>query len=358
MKTILILIMMLNVYSLTLNGQFSNLKSKAKELSSNAIPMLNNQNPDQGYTSKTHEKYAGKIVFAENLQSISFKNENPSAFKSSFQVSEPIYARVYLHKSIGNTAHEGDRTHKANIMYDLYIDGKKVSFKKAFGMYRHIPDNERTFYMEDIENNDQLNQWTTWRPTLLPLEKDDDLKYGSVNIMARSFALSLLDLSAGTHEVELRMYSRDLASGAETEVLASGSFSLKITEADKKTLAFKYVPPLPKDTWIGGDKEAITSEIEKAFIDELRKTPIATGIYSKDWNEGTYSLTGQRYRKIAGWAVFDDTDGDGQVPITTFNFISDYSGGSWIKLRFDSHCLGCPDWDVEVEAVKAFVRNN
>ena len=212
--------------------------------------------------------------------------------------------------------------------------------------------------MEDVEDMEQLNMWTTWRPTLLPLETDDDLKYGSVNIMARCFVLSLLDLSAGTHDVELKMYSKDLASGAETGVLASGSFSIKITEADKKAFAFKYVPPLPKDTWIGGDKEVVIAEIERAFIGELRKTPIVTGIYSPDWKEGTYSLTGQRYRKIAGWAVFDDTDGDGQVPVTTFNFISDYSGGSWSKLRFDSHCLGCPDWDVEVEAVKAYAKTN
>ena len=292
------------------------------------------------------------------MNDISFKNENEGAFKNRFKASDAIYARVYLEKSIGNTEHGSIRTFKANLMYDLYINGEKVGFKKAFGMYRHVPMNKRTFYMEDIENMEQLNTWTTWRPTLLPLETDDDLQYGSVNTMARSFVLSLMDLPAGTHDIELRMYSKDLAGGAETDVLATGSFKLKISASDKKALTYKYTPPLPKDKWVGGNKEAVIKDIERAFENEIRKKPLVVGIYSSNWSENTYSQTGQRYRKVAGWAVFDDTDGDGQVPITTFNFISDYSNGKWGNLRFNSHCLGCPDWDVEVGAIKASAQNN
>lgn len=357
MKNILLLSFFLCSCFSIATGQLSNVKKSAKSMVQNAIPSLSNKTPDQGITSKTHEKYVSQIVFSDNLNDIQFKSENPSGFKNKFSASEPIYARLYLNHSIGNTPHNGDKSYKAQLMYDLYIDGKKVPFKKAFGMYRHIPDNDRTFYIEDIDG-DQMNVWTSWRPTLLPNESDDELKYGNVNTMARCFALSLLDIEPGSHTVELKMYSQDMASGNKTDVLATGKFTLNLTNSDKKELAFKYAPPLPKDTWVGNNKETVIKDITLAFEKELRKKPIITGIYSPDWNEGTYSLTGQRYRKVAAWAVFEDGDGDGQVPVTTFNFISDYSGGEWTKPRFDSFCNGCPDWDVEVEAVKALVNNN
>lgn len=313
---------------------------------------------DQGITSTVHRQNVGKIVFADNLNAISFKRENPSEFKTSFDASEPIYARVYLEKSIGNTSHSGSKAYACYLMYDMYIDGKKVDHKKSFGMWRSIAESSRTYFTEELTDDKKLNVWTSWRPTLLPNIGDDDLKYGVVNIQARAFALALLDLSNGSHDVTLKMYSVDMANeNAKTDVLAEGSFSIEVTSAFKKELAFKYAPPLPKDEWRGSNKEAVKADIVRAFELELKKTPIISGINGMDWKEGTYSLTGQRYRKIAGWAVFEDGDGDGQVPITTFNFISDYSGGSWTKLRFDSHCLGCPDWDVEVAAVKALKNN-
>lgn len=313
---------------------------------------------DQGITSSVHRQNVGKIVFANNLNTIAFKRENPSEFKKHFNAFDPIYARVYLEKSIGNTPHNGSKAYQVYLMYDMYIDGEKVDHKKSFGMWRSIPENDRTYFTEELTDHKKLNVWTSWRPTLLPNLEDDDLKYGVVNIQARAFALALLDLANGNHSVTLKMYSVDMANpDAVSDVLAEGTFSIEITSAFKKELAFKYAPPLPKDEWRGSDKSSVEADIINAFEVELRKKPIVSGIYGMDWKEGTYSLTGQRYRKVAGWAVFEDGDGDGQVPVTTFNFISDYAGGSWTKLRFDSHCLGCADWDVEVAAVKALNGN-
>lgn len=356
-KPLFLISFLLFTFSFTF-AQFSKSKSVLENSRNQSSNMINNPTPDQGFTSPTHEKYSGQIVFADNLADISFKKENPSGFKNSFDASQAIYSRVYLDKSIGNTSHGGERCYSATLMYDLYINGRKVPFKKSFGLFGGLPNNEKTFYMEGVTDVEQLDVWTTWRPTFLPLESDEELKFGSVNIMARCFVLSLLELPAGTHEIELKMYSRNMAAGKNTDVLASGKFTLNLTNADKRAMAFKYAPPLPKEKWQGNDKEAIEQDIKRAFVKELGKTPIITGIYSPYWNENTYSLTGQRYRKIAGWAVFEDGDGDGQVPITTFNFISDYSNGSWTALRFDSHCNGCPNWDVEVDAVKAFMNNN
>lgn len=314
---------------------------------------------DQGITSDVHQKYVGKIVFSSDISAMSLRKEKPSAFKNSFKASDVINARAYVSKSIANTLHGGQKSYNAILMYDLYIDGKKIQHKKSFGMYKHVPENERTLFTESlIKQQEKFNTWTSWRPYLLPAEDNAELKYGNVNISARAFALALLDQEVGTHEIELKVYSRDFQSSNKTDVLAAGSFTIELSKEDKRILAFKYAPPLPKDEWKGGNKAALLKELEGAFTKEIRQTPILVGFYGQDWNEGTYTLTGQKYRKVAGWAVFDDdSDGDGQVPITTFNWVSDYSNGGWTKMRFDSHCNGCPDWKVEVDAVKLFKEN-
>ncbi len=310
------------------------------------------QGQDQGITSDVHRKNVNKIVFANNKSDLAFKSERPGNFKNSFSSSDHIYGRIYTDRSIKNKT--GDPA-PGILMYDMYIDGKRVAHKKSFGMHRHLSD--KSYYTEQMEADESWSQWTSWKVWLLPEENDEELKYGNCNIAARAFTLGLLDLSPGSYEIKIDVYNVDMVGENKSKVLASGNFTLELKEKDKKKLAFAYAPPLPKDEYQGSDKNIVVADIKEAFIQELGKTPIICGIYKRGWKEGTYSLTGQKYKKIAGWAVFEDGDGDGQVPITTFNFISDYSNGGWTKLRFDSHCLGCANWDVEVAAVKALGNN-
>jgi len=312
---------------------------------------------DQGITSSAHQNNIGKIVFSKNKSAISFKNEDQSQFKNSFSASEPLHARIYTQKSIGNTPHEGEKCYNSTLIYKLFINGNEVSPKKSFGMYRHIPEQERSFYTEEVNEFDRIETWTTWRPYFLPELNDDELKFGAVNTCARAFVLSLLEVGVGTHDIKMEVYSRDV-SGSFSPKLAEGSFQIKVKKSDIENMAFRYAPPLPKDEWIGENKNGTIEQLKNAFINQINQTPLVVGISGRDWREGSYSLTGQKYRKISGWAVFPkDSEGDGQVPITTFNFISDYTNGGWTKLRFDSYCNGCPDWDVELAAVKAFSGN-
>lgn len=305
---------------------------------------------DQGITSDIHRQNVGKIVFASKKSDLSFKNENSRNFSKSFSTSDHIYGRAYVDQSIKNKTNEYA---PGILMYDMFIDGKRISHKKSFGMYRHLSD--KSYYTEQMQADDSWQVWTSWKVWLLPTEDDEELKYGSCNIAARAFTLSLLELPTGSHNILIQIYHMDMTGENKSDILATGEFTLNVKKEDKQNLAFAYAPPLPKDEYTGSDKKETIAAIRQAFQNQLGKTPIIEGIYKNGWQEGSYSLTGQKYKKIAGWAVFDDQDGDGQVPITTFNFISDYTNGGWTKLRFDSHCLGCADWDVEVAAVKALV---
>ncbi len=307
---------------------------------------------DQGITSNTHEKFVNQIVFATSKSDLAFKKERSSSFKNQFSSDQNIYGRVYLDQSIKNKTKEYA---PGVLMYDLYIDNQRIEHKKSFGMYRHLQD--KSFYTEQMDADESWSQWTSWKVWLLPEENDEELKYGNCNIPSRAFALALLDLKPGSHSIRMDLYHVDMTGTNKSAILASGQFTFNLKQKDKNRLAFAYAPPLPGDKYKGSDKEETIADIKSAFIQELGKTPLICGIYKNGWTEGTYSLTGQKYRKIAGWAVFEDSDGDGQVPITTFNFISDYASGSWSKLRFDSHCLGCANWEVEVAAVKALGTN-
>lgn len=303
---------------------------------------------DQGITSAIHGKYVNQIIFAKSKEALAFRNENERKFENSFTSSGHIYGRVYVDKSVQNATKD---YHAGVLVYDMFIDGKRVAFKKNFGMFAHV-DNPG-YYTEQLDQDETFTNWTSWKVWLLPETDDDELKYGNVNVPARAFVLSLLEQPAGKHDVRLNLYYHSKEKGKDSDVLASGSFTIDIKEADKKRLAYTFTPPLPKDEYQGADKAKTIEQIKDAFIRQLRKTPITCGIYKNGWQEGSYSLTGQKYRKIAGWAVFESTIGADQVPITTFNFISDYTNGGWTKLRFDSHCLGCANWKVELAAVKA-----
>lgn len=307
---------------------------------------------DQGITSDTHGKYVNQIVFAKHKADLAFRSEKPSQFRNSFTSSDHIYGRIYVDQSIKNKTGE---LSPGVLMYDMYVDGQRVGHKKSFGMYRHL--NNKSYYTEQMDADESWSQWTSWKVWLLPEENDEELKYGNCNIAARAFTLGLLELAPGKHDIRIDVYNVGMTGEGKSSVLASGSFTFDLKASDKKRLAFAYAPPLPKDEYNGSDKASAIADIKSAFVQELGKTPIICGIYKNGWKEGSYSLTGQKYRKIAGWAVFEDGDGDGQVPITTFNFVSDYTNGGWTKLRFDSHCLGCANWDVEVAAVKALGSN-
>ncbi len=307
---------------------------------------------DQGMTSTTHEKYVGQIVFTDQPVAIGFQSEIPTLFRSSFSGSDPIYARVYAAHSLSNTPWQGGEEYSPKFhMYDLYINGQQVSHKRSFGLYRHIPESDRTYYTEELTDMDPIYIWTSWRHYVLPTDEDEELRYGNRNISARAFVLALLEEGAGMHQVRMDVYGLNVSGDNRTDVIASGSFEISISEQDLQDLAFKYLPPLPKDEWSAGSKSAILSELADAFYNEYGERPAKIGLLGTGWNEGSYSLTGQKYRKLAAYALWQDKDGDGLGTLSGTNWISDYTNGGWTTLRFDSHCLDCPNYDVDQIAI-------
>ncbi len=314
---------------------------------------------DQGMTSDAHSDYVGKIVFTSDPSALNFGKDNPSKFKNEFDASDPIYSKVFLSKSLANNIYQdGEQEYALMITgYRMYIDGKLIEHKRAFSNAPQM-SGENTFYYTEFDPSgiEAFKKWTAWRHFILPKEDDEELKYGNRNMSARAFTLALLELEEGKHSVKIEVIGCSVAESQYTDVLATGEFKITLSKEDKKKLAFKYAAPLPKEKWQGGNKEQILKELEIAFQNEFKEKPLYIGILDAGWKEGTYSLNGQKYRKISAYAIWADKDGNGMNSLTGYNWISDYSSGNWTKLRFDSHCNTCPRYEVEYVAIKALAE--
>lgn len=313
------------------------------------------QYEDQGMTSPTHENYVGQIVFADNKDAIAFKNEKPADFKNQLTASNQIHSRIYLDQSLGNIQINGNEMMGGiALSYDIYINGTKVAYKRSFDIKKiNIPEHKQSCYTDYVKESKQIQEWTTWRLPLLPDPKDPEVKYGNVNMGARAFVLALLEQKAGTHQIKIELSAYSTYSNIYTDVLARGEFSLVLSKEDKERLASAYAAPLPKDEWEGNNKAALLEEVRKAFQDKIKISPLKVGLLGKDWTEHVYTDTKGKYRTVSAWAVFPDVNGNGMSPLVSYNWTSNLSTDGWTKLFYDGFCTNCPDWEVEIEMVKA-----
>ncbi len=305
-------------------------------------------------TSTTHGNNVGKIVFSDKNESIAFKNEKPEEFKTNLNAKGEIYSRIYLEKSLGNIRIDGkEMMGGVYLAYDLYINGKKIDFKRSFGVKKTlIPENKLTYYTDFVKETKQIEKWTTWRLPVLPDLKDPELEYGNFNLGARAFALALLEQAAGTHEIKIELSAYSTYSEVFTDVIASGTFSLTLTDADKKRLASAYTTSLPKDEWRGSDKASILKEVKALFEQKIQIKPLMVGLLGNDWEEAVYTDTKGKYRLVRAWAIFPDTNGDGMSPLVSYTWKSDLSTSGWSKIYFSNFFMNGPSWDVEIETVK------
>lgn len=96
---------------------------------------------------------------------------------------------------------------------------------------------------------DPIYVWTTWRHYLLPNLDDEELSYGNRNISAMAFVLALLEAGPGTHNISLDVYGMNASGDNQTEVIATGSFSLSLSPEDMSMMTPKYVSS-PIEEWL------------------------------------------------------------------------------------------------------------
>ncbi len=235
-----------------------------------------NLEPDNGVSSATHSKYMKKLVFSKT--EIVKGSENESSFASTFNVTDNIYSRAYLEKSIGTEAKSiGDCYSSSNFIRFTFNDG---SFK--------MPE----WLGESNKSSGAESNWTTWQPALSPSGSDLSGDLGGI----KNYVRIVRNLPAGTYKVKMEIvydipedekpagsrYAENCrlftTKFGKEKVLATGEFTLVVTEEGKKAL-YKKVCPMYKDIITDYNRPAFTLEPKAATLVKETK-----GI---DWNKFT-----------------------------------------------------------------------
>ena len=287
---------------------------------------------DNGISSPVHTKNIKKIVFSKT--EIVKGQENESSFTNSFSATDNIYPRVYLEKSIGTEAKSiGDCYGGSNFIRWTFDDG-------ATKLPEWLDESNFTATDEDL--------WTTFQPGMSPSESD--MNYDESKI--KNFVKIVRYLPVGTHKVKMEVVydipedeqpagsrdeqnSRKFTTKFGTEkVLATGEFTLNVTEAGKKAL-YKKACPLYKDEVADYNRSAFTlvsnatSLVKETKNIDWNKFTLLKIVGAKDWKyEKNYY--GVILSRSAGAGVYLLNKEDGFIYYSSVSFYQENtsSGGS------------------------------
>ena len=270
----------------------------------------------------------GKIVWS--TKEINFADQDNSVLRNSFKLSDPIFGRIYLDHSLGNTpiyGSSGGPQENSNFSYEfrLFIDGQeKVDRFNVFTSGRL--------------NGQAGESWKTWQFAPNPIPHD-----ASFQNEADAWRRTTKGLTPGIHSVRFELWAVQ-GQVRSRDPISIGEFSLIVKEGNRISAGMMF----PKETYSGNDASNLNRLLKNALVKkgiapskEINKLAI-TG----DWAYNRYSDSKNEYRKISAAVLFTDKDNDAICRFVTYNFISDKSSNRWTEPRFHSFCNGCPEGDV------------
>ncbi len=281
-------------------------------------------------TSPTHSSNVGKIVFSN--REIPFKKEDPSKLKTSFELGEPIYGRMYFKQSMANTPLSHSQTQEPYT--DAHRDGSWELDLSVDGVPQNIKF--QTFALGKVSAK-ALQDWTTWQLNLAP----DRPEFGEKNITDPWIKVASR-LKPGKHTIKLTFYST--LGQYKSKPMAEGEFTINVAEG-----ASFSAGSFPESTYQGSDLNSIKEQMKRALVGPVAKSPgeIADVAVTSDWNHGRYTDTLVEYRKIQGTILWADTDGDGVERYTSYSFIQNKQGNGWSTLKFKAFVNGGPEGNVK-----------
>lgn len=213
--------------------------------------------PDDGFSSESHRKNVGSIVFSKAL--IEYQKENPDAYTREFNYGEPIYGRYYWSEGLNNIFLKAgiDTTKGYNLMCEMKANGKEF--------YSYLFTRTGTN--------------TTCPLCFYPAESDT---YPWKEMLIIYY--NLTELSVGKNDFTITLYPYDLKAEKPGDALCSGSFSLNVDDASLKR-ANQYIFTGLKTTWSSGDDSWSEWNI---YLDG--KSGVLKTKWSRDKSEWVYEV--------------------------------------------------------------------
>lgn len=274
---------------------------------------------DQGITGEIHKNHIGEIVFATDK--IPLEGASQSSFKRSFYLSENIYGRVYMPKSVENYPlysvqfmRNGDTTNASHnqygrFYYNIYVDGVKEKYWNV--------------ELVDLSKNGLVNT-TTYQVWLNPKPEDQKVRDEWKDLINK--------LSDGEHTIRLDMVAGSPDSYSGAEVVASGEF--KIIKGSGETFQADYgktfddVIAKMNDADLEAKMLAVAREYAKdnGYKEDFKAVKIA----NSDWTIIRHEISGAILRRIIDvhcYAVWPD----GHCTTQKFVFGQEYNGSEYSK---------------------------
>ena len=286
---------------------------------------------DQGFTSSVHKKYVKQIVWSKSV--ISSDKQESAVLETRFSLTDQIYGRLFLERSIRNTPVYSSANNKPlentrnSFEWKLFIDGKDTG--GSFGVFYDA-------YFNDPEGK----TWTTWQfsPQLFNPDAGEEQQIGT------AWEKAVRGLSKGEHEVRFDLWGVN-GTHRSSEPLTSGTFTLVVSKGERVSTTAKF----PSETYSGSDAAVLSKQLKNALINKGKASAseIKRLAITGNWTFNSYTDSKKKYRKISAAVLFADKDNDGVCRFVTYNFISDKNGNDWTAPRFHSFCNGCPEGDVD-----------
>jgi hypothetical protein len=254
---------------------------------------------DQGMTSETHKKNVGKILWAK--ERIKKDIQDQIKYETNFDVSDPLYGRIFLQKSLprlsegqGNNCYNNN----SNFRLKLFVDG----VDKGFFHQNYFPGGQT---------------WTTAQINLTLAAGDnvDDVNMG----VPEKWSEVLKELTNGKHEIKFEFFG-----GGSDECLkkfAEGSFTIDKSGEQVAVLLKKLPEALKKDTKLENEMIQVIKRL--GWTNEY---PIKVVIVEADWRI-IRDVWGNILRKEINTNIIlkknDDT-----CRLTDISFAQPYQGGN------------------------------
>lgn len=317
-KNALFIIAMIIGLVSTTHSQISLGKLGKKGKTSEPIFEIAGRVPSQPSKLSMHNAYVGKIVFSD--QQLTIDNTTESAFKTSFNLGDKIYARVFTSNAVEN--------------YMLYStqqgqpQGETENMGKSYTIYYYV-DSVPVLNGWVQYNSESLSGVNTWQRFVNVPE------FSSYDWKLDDTREALNKLSPGVHKVKVVIWAGKGKELVSIKPIAQGEFDLNIAEGAKIKIGESWNDL--KNGTMASDAKIKAKLLELTAADMKANQPDVTvkehKIISDDYSiqKDEYNYPKFRYVQVATYAVGNKS---GKCFVFYSMYAQDYAGGGTYSSNF------------------------
>lgn len=277
---------------------------------------------DQGMTGETHRKNVGKILWAK--ERILMNRQDQVQYETTFNISDPLYGRVFLEKSLPRISEAQGKNcynNNSNFRMKVYVDGVDKG---------------------EINRN-YFPGGSTWTSCQINLNLSAGDGVDNVNIgVPQKWSELIKTLNDGKHEFRFEFYG-----GSEDQCLkkvAEGSFTLN-KSGEQAAAKIKTLPAaLKKDA-------ALESSMVQAIQSRgwKNESPLKVIIVEGDWRM-IRDVFGNIIRREINTNVILKKN-DGSCRLTDISFTQEHKGNNRFGIT-EVYGIGTKNIPFDCDAVK------